>query len=90
MPAGSVAIAEARFKVQSLMWGCGWRQANFAPPSIVVMEAVDLPLATHTVYIGGGSFGPAGSSARITQWLNPFTHTYEETHGALRAYEGVA
>ena len=64
MPGGSVAIAEARDRVENVVHGRGWREANFVPPSLVHVDQVELPLATDAVYIGIGSFGPAGSSVR--------------------------
>ena len=56
MPGGSVAIAGARKKVESFVWGRGWCEANFVPPSLVHCDRVELPLATDAVYIGMGSF----------------------------------
>ena len=87
MPGGSVAIAEARDRVEVLMHGSGWRDANFVPPSLVLAAQVELPLPADSVYIGIGSFGPAGSAARVTQWVNPFEITMQEQREALLAYK---
>lgn len=72
VPAGSVAIAEAREKVNNFVFGRGWRKAGSKPPTVLHYKRVCLPLDSDCVYIGVGSFGTPGCDVRATQWLNPF------------------
>ena len=56
------------------------------PPSVVHSESVVLPLDTDAVYIGVGSFGPAGCSVRTTQWMNAFDLEGLDKREAVLAY----
>ena len=86
MPGGSAAIAGAREKVSSFVFGCGWRKAIGKPPSVLHYERVVLPLDTDYVYISVSSVDPAGCGVRVTQWMNPLELTFSKETDALQAY----
>ena len=71
MPGGTAAICEARWLVESLCWGVGWRGSPTKPPTVVHKKDIPLPLATVETYIGTYK-GKPGVCPRPSPWSSPF------------------